>query len=54
MIASMFSFWTLCMYINIESLVNMFSMYFFCTLVCPSVVLVVPYPWEKHDKTSVE
>lgn len=28
MIASMFSFWTLCMYINIESLVNMFSMYF--------------------------
>lgn len=41
MMASMFSFWTLCMYINTESLVSMFSMHF-CTLVNPLVVLIVP------------
>ena len=39
--------------INILSLVSVFGMYF-CTVFCPSVVLVIPYAWEMHDKTPVE
>jgi hypothetical protein len=47
----MFSF--LCVCTNILSLASVFSMYF-CTVLCPSVVLVIPYQWEMHDETPVE
>ena len=36
--------------INILSLESVFSVYC-CTVLCPSAVLVIPYPWEMHDDT---
>jgi hypothetical protein len=43
----------LCVCTSIITLVSVFSMYF-CTVLCPSVVLAIPYPWEMNDETPVE